>query len=88
MRPTKACTPLPITYATEQFHVTTKYSTVDILLHILGNRKAAKNNVIPFPTRTCGRDLMGKHQIPSGRTARSKEASHPPPSPNYYYTHL
>jgi len=29
--------------------------------------------------------IMGKHQIPWGRTARSKEALHPPP--NYYYTH-
>jgi len=60
MRPTKASMPLPLTYATEQFHVTMKYSTVDILLYFLGNIKTAKNTVMPFPTRTCVRDLMGK----------------------------
>jgi len=61
MRPTKACMPLPLTYATEQLHVTMKDSTVDILLYFLGNIKAAKNTVIPFPTRTCIHDLLGKH---------------------------
>jgi hypothetical protein len=38
-----------------------KYSTADILLDFLGNMKATKNTVMPFPTRTCGRDFMGKH---------------------------
>jgi len=41
-----------------------KYSTADILLYFPGNMKAAKNTAMPFPTRTCGRDLMEKQQVP------------------------